>query len=678
MMPGDDHDIVDMATFGLIFRFGLHTKLSTGALQAYEYLNKARAEDMKKLLAKLGTDVRFYDPVVDEDICKNDNIFSDYVIRQGFYKTTDNKAEALNNEMLAPEFDALEGLMPYLVLTMAGNLHLEPDFNMFYNQIAFFKIHGGGARLDKISSSTPMLAGLLLTDTAIAKSLKLKGTKGSDSGGGGGGNSSIGKLDKLVTGSTVNQQTVLNRVMAADISSKDQTKSIDELARCHDDIPYLRSLYTMDGSAYVDWLLWSGQRKDLNKKAIDDYFKRSTDMPIEVYMRDNGLVGDTSKHLAQYHAALWKAVFGEPVFAAELLSIVEAPMFEGLIVPDVAVFNQLQAMAVGYIKHYVMDYNMTTNEPLPPKSKLQLDAAWEDMTHRPNGHRSGVWYYTEIIKRERSETKSLAVDHYEKQFIIYQSPVGIVINVGEVSINAYLERLSRIAAHIAYHDKTKMKSDKEVMVAMMRFLSRVSFDFDKVPMQLMLKSEYFTSLSELSDRLSKLDALGKETLDAKAVDELKRGIVLFDFASLDKIKDKAVELLDDIKRSIGYDVVTRDIDDKSYPFYDDDLPHETQQSLAVFSNDDVLDHILYLDEIGKLSDSGIHDLDVLMTAADDGDDRAMVEVLDNFRGEEAFMTDLSRRKGAAPSSSRTSTTSRSSASTDVFTSRKAGACRTPG
>ena len=25
MMPGDDHDIVDMATFGLIFRFGLHT-----------------------------------------------------------------------------------------------------------------------------------------------------------------------------------------------------------------------------------------------------------------------------------------------------------------------------------------------------------------------------------------------------------------------------------------------------------------------------------------------------------------------------------------------------------------------------------------------------------------------------------------------------------------------------
>ena len=56
------------------------------------------------------------------------------------------------------------------------------------------------------------------------------------------------------------------------------------------------------------------------------------------------------------------------------------------------------------------------------------------MTHRPNGHRSGVWYYTEIIKRERSETKSLAVDHYEKQFINFQSPVAIEISVGEVSI----------------------------------------------------------------------------------------------------------------------------------------------------------------------------------------------------------------------------------------------------
>ena len=76
MMPGDDHDIVDMATFGLILRFGLHTKLSTGALLAYEYLNKARAMEMKKLLATLGADIRFYDPVVDKDICKNDRSLS--------------------------------------------------------------------------------------------------------------------------------------------------------------------------------------------------------------------------------------------------------------------------------------------------------------------------------------------------------------------------------------------------------------------------------------------------------------------------------------------------------------------------------------------------------------------------------------------------------------------------
>ena len=110
MMPSDDHNIVDKATFEVLFKHVLHGgKLTTEALQPYEHCNKARATEMKTLLATLGADIRFYDPVVDKDIFKTDVTFSDYVIMQGFYKTTENKAEALNNEMLARDgFDALE------------------------------------------------------------------------------------------------------------------------------------------------------------------------------------------------------------------------------------------------------------------------------------------------------------------------------------------------------------------------------------------------------------------------------------------------------------------------------------------------------------------------------------------------------------------------------------------
>ena len=79
MMPGDDHDIIDMDSFKVIFRFGLHTKLSNGALQAFEYSNKARAEEMQRLLATLKRKdpVRFILPVFDADICKDEDTFRD-------------------------------------------------------------------------------------------------------------------------------------------------------------------------------------------------------------------------------------------------------------------------------------------------------------------------------------------------------------------------------------------------------------------------------------------------------------------------------------------------------------------------------------------------------------------------------------------------------------------------
>ena len=50
--------------------------------------------------------------------------------------------------------------------------------------------------------------------------------------------------------------------------------------------------------------LWAGQRKDLNKKAIHDFYKRKSDQPIEAYMRSKGLVGDTSKHYIKHYVEM--------------------------------------------------------------------------------------------------------------------------------------------------------------------------------------------------------------------------------------------------------------------------------------------------------------------------------------------------------------------------------------
>jgi hypothetical protein len=96
---------------------------------------------MQDLLTTLLTKYpsEFKPPVPDDDICKDETTFGDYVILQGFYKTTDSTTEAYGMEMLKRDgFEILQSLKPLVFINVLGEYRLEPDFNMFYNQLAFY------------------------------------------------------------------------------------------------------------------------------------------------------------------------------------------------------------------------------------------------------------------------------------------------------------------------------------------------------------------------------------------------------------------------------------------------------------------------------------------------------------------------------------------------------------
>ena len=592
------------------------------AMLMYNKTRKKEALDLMRSLSNLTGEPSLDPKYMTEpaDPFNNTEQFGIYVVRQGFYLSTEDEGTAKYQLMDGTDIVALKELMPRTVDgadPTKDPFTLLPDYNQFLNQLLFYDEYGRDGHLNGLTSESDGMAGVSLGESSGARYLgkgppKKSGTttaSHSDEGG--------KSVRQIIGGSTTNENVVLANVMRADLTKMDMTTAIDTLARCFQDLPWLKTIFTMTGHIYCDWRIWAMQDKELNLVAIDLFNSFVAAMSIEVWMTAKGYTGPTEQYLAEYHAALWSRVFKHSSVADPILVGTDSAIFSKIFVPDESVFVLIQLKVIPYMRHYVMSYDMSTNEPLDQKTKLQLDAAWDDMTHVPLGHYCGVWYYGEVIKKERSSTTTLAVDHYEQTFINFQRPEKMEIKVGRFSINIYLDRLLKISALLAKHDKTKLKSDQELLLAMMRFFARCSFVFDNVDQQFMQRDPYFQSISVLAAKLSELTTTQIEGMTYAAADDLRKMAPdvtddnnIFIGSSVEKIKDRAHRALDVLKRkNDGIDVLEREKEDVNFPYYEQDRPHAS--AVALLTDHDC--HVAY-EELSERFDNGELDDDVVEAA----------------------------------------------------------------
>ena len=175
--PSDSTSISMLAEFRGVYQIVTGRTFGDGsfinAMLMYNKTRKKEALDLIRSLSNLTGEPSLDPKYMTEpaDPFNNTEQFGIYVVRQGFYLSTEDEGTAKYQLMDGTDIVALKELMPRTVDgadPTKDPFTLLPDYNQFLNQLLFYDEYGRDGHLNGLTSESDGMAGVSLGESSSA------------------------------------------------------------------------------------------------------------------------------------------------------------------------------------------------------------------------------------------------------------------------------------------------------------------------------------------------------------------------------------------------------------------------------------------------------------------------------------------------------------------------------